>query len=76
MDEHVTKLDAVIVLKYISGIISEEEFAEKYAANAADVNEDGVINAEDVEKFCTNVVDVNHDGVIDIIDVNRILKAI
>ncbi len=51
MDECITKLDAVIILKYVSGIISESEFAEQYDTEMADVSGDGEINIIDVNEI-------------------------
>jgi hypothetical protein len=43
----VDKVDAALVLKLATGIISEDEFAEKYNLSGADSNGDGVIDLKD-----------------------------
>jgi hypothetical protein len=47
-DDAVDKVDAEILLKYLSGAIGETEFTENYNTDGADYNEDGNVDILDV----------------------------
>jgi hypothetical protein len=46
--KNTSKIDATAMLKYVSGIMSESDFNEKYGSEVADVNEDGNVDLKDV----------------------------
>jgi hypothetical protein len=54
-DYKVDKLDAAIILKYISGVISETEFKESYNADAADYDKSGNVDLLDVIGILANI---------------------
>jgi hypothetical protein len=47
-DDEIDRLDATIILKYISGTITETEFNENYNSETVDYNKDGNVDLLDV----------------------------